>query len=308
MEAILQWGLDFIRAVQSIASPPLTLVMRFITFFGGESVYMALLPLLYWCIDEKKGVRLGVVVLISAWVNIMLKLVLNQPRPFFEGYDPSLGMITEKMGGLPSGHAQTTLVMLIVIASWIKKKWAYICAPLLCLVIGFSRIYLGVHFPTDVLAGWILGGIILCGYFLLGGRIETLLDKGGFRAGIIASAVVSFLMIVYLPGSELLMPAGILLGMGAGYCLNRRYVDFSAGQTQGRTGTAKYLVLSVRFLLGITGFILIYVALGRIFPKEGANHNLFGFIRYALVGLWVSVAAPWVFVKLRLGGTEPKEK
>jgi len=308
MESILQWGLDFIRTVQSAASPPLTFVMRFITFFGGEAVYMALLPLLYWCIDEKKGVRLGTVVLISAWVNILLKLVLNQPRPFFEGYDPSLGLITEKLGGLPSGHAQTTLVLLIVIASWIKKKWAYICAPVLCLLIGFSRIYLGVHFPTDVLAGWVLGGLILCGYFFLGGRIEALLVKGGIRAGIIASALVSFLMIVYLPGRELLMPAGILLGLGAGYCLNRRYVDFSAGQTLGRTGAAKILILFVRFLLGMTGFVLIYVALGKIFPREGANRNLFSFIRYALVGLWVSVAAPWVFVKLRLGGIESKEK
>jgi len=307
MESILQWGLDFIRAVQSAASPPLTFVMRFITFFGGESVYMALLPLLYWCIDEKKGVRLGAVILISAWVNVSLKFLLDQPRPFFEGYDPALGIITEKLGGLPSGHAQNTLVLLFITASWIRKKWAYICAPVLCLLIGFSRIYLGVHFPTDVLAGWILGGIILCVYFLLGGRIEALLVKGGFRAGIIASALVSFVMILYLPGRELLMPAGILLGLGAGYCLNRRYVDFTSSETLGRTGIVKYLVLSVRFLLGMTGFLLIYVALGKILPRDGSNQNLFGFIRYALVGLWVSVAAPWVFVKLRLGGIETKQ-
>ena len=308
MESILQWGLDFIRAVQSIASPPLTFVMRMITFLGGEFIYMALLPLLYWCIDEKKGVRLGAVILISAWVNVSLKFLFDQPRPFFEGYDPALGIITEKLGGLPSGHAQNTLVLLIIIASWIKKKWAYICAPLLCLLIGFSRIYLGVHFPTDVFAGWILGGIILCGYFLLGKRIEALLVKGGIRAGMIASALVSFIMILYLPGRELLMPAGILLGLGAGYCLNRRYVGFVSENTLGRTGIVKYLILFVRFLLGITGFILVYIALGKILPGEGGNQHLFGFIRYVLVGLWVSVAAPWVFVKLHLGGIESKEK
>jgi len=308
MESILQWGLDVIRAVQGIASPPLTFVMRIITFFGGEPVYMVLLPLLYWCINEKKGVRLGVVILISAWVNVSLKFLFDQPRPFFEGYDPALGIITEKLGGLPSGHAQNSLVLLIIIASWIKKNWAYICAPLLCLLIGFSRIYLGVHFPTDVFAGWILGGIILCGYFLLGSRIEALLVKGGFRAGIITSALVSFIMIIYLPGRELLMPAGILLGLGAGYCLNRRYVDFTSGETLGRTGIVKYLILLVRFLLGITGFMLIYIVLGKILPRDGGGQHLFGFIRYALVGLWVSVAAPWVFVKLHLGGIESKEK
>jgi len=308
MESILQWGLDFIRAVQSIASPPLTFVMRIITFLGGESVYMVMLPLLYWCIDEKKGVRLGVVILISAWVNVSLKFLFDQPRPFFEGYDPALGIITEKLGGMPSGHAQNSLVLLIIIASWIKKKWAYICASLLCLLLGFSRIYLGVHFPTDVLAGWVLGGIILCGYFLFGKRIEALLVKGGTRAGMIASALVSFIMILYLPGRELLMPAGILLGLGAGYCLNRRYVNFASGQTPGRMGIARYLILFIRFLLGMAGFILVYIALGKILPGEGGNQHLFGFIRYVLVGLWVSVAAPWVFVKLHLGGIESKEK
>jgi len=308
MEAILQWGLDFIRAVQSAASPPLTFVMRIITFFGGEPVYMVLLPLLYWCVNEKKGLHLGVAVLISTWINLSLKFLLDQPRPFFEAYDPSLGIITERMGGLPSGHAQNTLVLLIIIASWIKKRWAYICASLLCLLIGFSRIYLGVHFPTDVLAGWILGGLILCGYFLLKDRIETLLVKGGIRAGIIASAIVSFIMILYLPSSELLMPAGFLLGLGAGYCLNRRYVGFTNGQTPDRTDIVKYLILFVRFLLGIAGFVLVYIGLGKILPAGGGNQNLFGFIRYVLVGLWVSVAAPWVFVKLRLAGIESKEK
>jgi len=304
MEPILQWGLDFIRVVQSIASPPLTSVVRVITHIGGETAYMVLLPLLYWCIDEKKGLRLGLAILISAWINMSLKFLLNQPRPFFEGYDPSLGMIGERMGGLPSGHAQNTLVLLFIIASWIKKKWAFVCAAVLCLLIGFSRIYLGVHFPTDIIAGWILGGIILCGYFMLGDRIEAFLVKGGFRAGLIASAALSFVMILYLPGKELLMPGGTIFGLGAGYCLNRRYVGFTANAVLGRAGVEKYLILAVRMLLGITGFLLIFVAAGRLIPRESGNQNLYGFLQAAVIGLWVSVAAPWVFVKLRLAGTE----
>jgi len=304
MEPILQWGLDFIRVVQTIASPPLTAVVRVITHIGGETAYMVLLPLLYWCIDEKKGLRLGFAVLISAWINMSLKFLLDQPRPFFEGYDPSLGMISERMGGLPSGHAQNTLVMLFIIASWLKKKWAFVCAAVLCILIGFSRIYLGVHFPTDIIAGWILGSIVLCGYFMLGDRIETLLVKGGFRAGMIASAMLSFIMILYLPGKELLMPGGTVFGLGIGYCLNRRYVGFTANALLGRSGTGKYFTLCARMFLGFIGFILVFVAAGNLIPRESGNQNLYGFLQAALAGFWVSVAAPWVFVKLRLAESE----
>ncbi len=340
---------------------------------------MILLPFIYWCIDEKKGLRIDVAVLLSAWINIALKFLFDQPRPF--DLDPSLGMISERMGGLPSGHAQNTLVLFMIAASWIKgiipqgralhpphqtcgsmrlpqqsayqrydgvlnrtfgthsfplsldharasgepqvrvaispislrssikenkSKIAFSCAAALCLLIGFSRIYLGVHFPTDVLAGWILGGAILCGYFLLGDKIEALLVKGGFRAGMITSAVVSFLLIIYVPNEEILMAGGTMLGMGTGYCLNRRYVGFKSSLVFKRTGFVKYLTLSARLLLGITGFMLIFIALGKLLPQNTDNSNLFGFIRFALAGFWVSVAAPWIFVKLRLAGTEKK--
>ena len=307
MEPVLQWGLDFIRAVQTYANPQLTAVMRIISAFGSTFMFFIIIPFIYWCIDEKKGLRLYVMVLFSVWINITLKFMLDQPRPFFPGYDPSVGMLRERMGGLPSGHAQNTLVMLIIISSWIKEKRAkafsfipYLGAVLLCLLIGFSRIYLGVHFPTDVAAGWFIGSIILCGYFLLSGRIEALLAAGGTRAGMITSAVVSFIMILYLPSEEALMSGGTLLGIGIGYCLNRRNVGFKSALLFKRTGITKYLSLFARFILGIAGFILILFAASKIIPQGSANFKLYSFISLALGGLWVSVAAPWIFIKLHL--------
>jgi len=171
MENILQWGVDFIRHLQSRATPSLTAIMIGTTYLGSAAAYLILIPFVYWCINVKKGFELGLVVLISAWLNIMAKLLFDQPRPFFAAYDPSLQMIPERLPGLPSGHAQNALVMWIIIASWINKKWAYITAIVLCLAVSFSRIYLGVHFPSDILAGWILGILILCTYFLAGRKI-----------------------------------------------------------------------------------------------------------------------------------------
>ncbi|MDR0457091.1 MAG: phosphatase PAP2 family protein [Treponema sp.] len=297
METVLQWGLDFIRFVQSFASPALTAFMRAITMLGAAPLYIILLPFVYWCVNEKKGVHLNLIVLISIWINISLKFLLDQPRPFFEAYDPSVGMLSERMGGFPSGHAQNSLVMFIIIASWGKRKWYYGIAALACFLIGFSRIYLGVHFPTDVLGGWIIGAVLLCIYFLYADRMEALLAKGGFRAGMIASAALAFVMILYRPGEESLMSGGTVLGMGVGYCLNRRYIGFESSGLLGRTGAAKYITLSARFILGIAGVMLIFAVWGRLVPQNlfSANQKLFGFIRFTVSGLWISAGAPWVF-------------
>jgi membrane-associated phospholipid phosphatase len=306
MEPILQWGLEIIRNIQTVASPPLTVVMRIITSIGGEAVYLALIPVVYWCIDEKKGLRLGIVVLISVWINLMLKFLFDQPRPFFEGYDPSVGLSSESTGGLPSGHAQNTLVLFFILAEWVKKKWAYMCAGFLCFLIGFSRIYLGVHFPTDVLAGWILGGIILCGYFLLSGKIEELIVKGGFRAGMIATSALSFLMILYIPSKELLMPAGTILGIGFGYCYNRRNIGFSTNALPEMTEQKKYLILFARIILGLGGLILIFYRVSGFIPYSSNNQKLYAFAVAMITGLWISIVAPWIFIKLRLADSELK--
>ena len=306
MEAILQWGLDCIRLIQSYANPPLTFCMRIITSLGSAPAYIVLLPLVYWCYDENKGLRLGAAVLISAWLNISLKFLFDQPRPFFAEYDPALGMIPERLGGFPSGHAQNSLVLWTIIASWGKKKRYLFAAALVCLLVSFSRIYLGVHFPTDILGGWILGGIVLCVYFLLGKRIEAALEHGGFRCGVITAALAAFGMILYRPGEEALMPGGMLLGMGTGYCLNRRFTGFASAAIFGKTCIAKYLILLGRFVLGMAGMVLLFAALEKIISqtRHSGNYQLFYFLRFALLALWISAGAPWLFRFLRLAGTE----
>jgi membrane-associated phospholipid phosphatase len=300
MELLLQWGLEFIRTVQTAVSPPLTLIMRVITAIGGEYTYMILIPVIYWCIDEKKGLRLGFIVFISVWVNLTLKYLLDQPRPFFTGYDPSVGLINERLGGVPSGHAQNSMVMLFVIASWINKKWAYISAAALVYLISFSRVYLGVHFPSDIIAGWITACLILYGYYLYSGTIEKTLAQYGYRAGMIATSALALLMIIYLPGKALLAPGGVILGLGLGYCLNKNYVGFTSAVPFGKEGSDRSFFYFTRLFLGFLGFALIYYLLGRYLPQDSANYKLYGFLQMAVSAFWISFLCPLIFVRLKL--------
>ena len=308
MEALLQWGLDCVRLIQGWANPPLTIVMRLITALGSAGAYIVAVCFVYWCVDEKKGLHLGLMTLISIWINLSLKWALDQPRPFFPAYDPSVGMVSERLGGFPSGHAQNTLIVLTIVLSWVTrswlaKKWAYAAAAFACLLVGFSRVYLGVHFPTDVFGGWLIGGVLLAAYFLTRKRIESLLAKGGFRGGMYASAAIAFVMILYRPSPELLIPGGTILGLGAGYCLCKKYFNFSASSLGGRTGIYRWLALLVRFLLGITVFALLYAAAEKITgggTNNSGNYRLVMFLCFALMGLWISAGAPWLFRFLRL--------
>jgi membrane-associated phospholipid phosphatase len=306
MEAVLQWGLDFIRQIQNHSTPWLTVIMRAVSVIGSNPAYMILLPFIYWCIDEKKGMGLSVALLISVWLNLALKNFLDQPRPFFQAYDPSVGMAFVSMGGFPSGHAQNSLVLWMIIASWgiiprISRVACFGIAGLLCLLIGFSRIYLGVHFPTDVLGGWLLGGLILAVYFACGKRIEAWFGARAPRTALIAAAAIAFAMNLYRPSEYLLIPGGMILGLGVGCFLCRRYIGFNAA-IKDRAGMAKFLVMLVRYALGITALVLLYTATGKAINglRASGNYDLYVFSRHVLAAVWLSAGAPWVFCKLRL--------
>jgi len=296
MDAALSWGLLVIRQIQVFESPALTVVMRGLSALGTEYAYLALLPLVYWCVDEKYGFRLGIVVLSSAWLNSSLKELWKQPRPY--QLDPALRRATESSYGLPSGHAQGSLTFWGFIAAWRRRPASLAAAIALPLLIGFSRLYLGVHFPTDVFAGWLLGILVLALYVFLGPALERLLALVNVRFQILAAAMAAFTMNALHPADTSL--SGVFLGMALGYILMTRRFPFSAASNTAGAGSRAGL-LAARYLVGMTGTVLLYLGLKAVFPARGADwYAFFHFARYALIGLWVAAGAPWIFVRLKL--------
>ena len=244
-------------------------------------IYIFFLPVIYWCVDEKKGLHLWTAVLFSIWLNLVIINILSQP--------------------IPSGHAQTSLVIFFVIATWFKKKMFYGIAAALCLLTGFYLFHTGIS-PMDILAGWVIGGVLFCVWFFSKKHIEKLLTAGGLRAGMIAAAALSFIMILYRPFTEMLMPGGMLLGLAAGFCLGKKYPDFSISQISDKTGFAKYIILAGRCICGIAIFVLLFYATGKLTAlfQDTGNYDLIVFARYAILAIWVSAGAPRLFRLTRL--------
>jgi hypothetical protein len=252
-------------------------------------------------------------IILSAFVNDFFKNLFRQPRPY--NLEPSLGLAAESSFGFPSAHAQVSLCFWFPCASWFykHKAAAYGTAISITAIIGFTRLYLGVHFPTDLLGGWLLGAIILGIYFKLTDRIIALLNEAGIRGRMIAAAAIALGMNALLPTEKIL--GALFLGFGAGYNLALKYCPFSA--RAGWDGTAQAVFKRLgRYALGLAGVAVIYRALYLILPGEASlfkdlpywgaaspYYELGRFIRYGLIGLWAAAGAPWLF--LRLGLAEP---
>jgi membrane-associated phospholipid phosphatase len=311
-----QWGLEFVRALQTIENPALTTIIKGITLLGSGLFYVPVILWVYWCINEKKGQRLVLLLLFSAWVNSAVKVLLKQPRPYF--LDPSVGISTASGYGLPSGHAQQALVFwAAALPGPLGKRTAWLIAGAAAMVLGFTRLYLGLHFPTDLLGGWFLGLAILGAYYLGGPPLERLLAQGGMRTRMIGAAAVTFGMNALYPGDRRF--GALFLGFSVGYNLMGTYFPFSAsaGIPAKLPRIKSGLILrGGRFFLGALGGALIYQgltallggnsALAARLPLPGAgNYELGRFIRYGVLGLWFSAGAPWLF--LRLGLAAPPE-
>lgn len=294
--AVYEWGIEFIRAVQTIASPPLTVVMHFITDFGGKIAYLILLPFLFWCIDERRSMRLAVAFILGAWSNSAVKEFFGHPRPF--DYDASVKLAHESSPGLPSGHTQNATTFWGILFSWSRNRGFRILCVALPLVIAFTRIYLGVHFPTDLFAAWALAAVTLLVYYTLASRIEGLFATLDFRFRILLVALIAIGMNALLPDDPTL--GGLFFGMGTGFILMRKHCDFSAS-SRGSERLPRPLVLALRLLLGLTVTAAIYAGLKAILPGEESDwHTLGRFLRYALLGAWVAFGAPFAFRKLAL--------
>ena len=121
MEAIWQWGINFIHTVQLVHGPALDAIFKAITFLGEEDFFMILLPLVFWCVDFAVGARLAVIFLISTYANDGLKSLFAHPRPF--ELDPTVKLHDAGGYGLPSGHSESAVVVWGTVAAELRKRW-----------------------------------------------------------------------------------------------------------------------------------------------------------------------------------------
>ena len=322
MDSLYGFNLELIGWLQE-TYPQLESFFVLISNFGSLEFYLAVLPLIYWTINKRLGKLLGLTLFISVGINTIFKQTIRGPRPFW--LDPSLGILETDGYGMPSGHTQNTTALLILIAGWVRKGWVWFLAFLMIALMGLSRIYLGDHFISDVIGGFLVGIIILVGIILwrrylassfykriLGQRLlfailVTLMLALAFVAVVllIGTPDLSVPWAEYIPEAELTSKTdmatavGALLGFSIGILLEGGRVRFRVDGSLGKR--------TARYILGIIIMVIIWQGLGILFPDDPLWLAIpLRILRYTLVALWASYYAPAVFVRLKLADADPK--
>lgn len=326
MDTILDWGVSLVLWLQSLGMwlmPP----MQFFTFLGTEQFYLLIAPALLWCVDTAWGLRMGLALTVSGSLNEILKFAFHSPRPYW--YDERVRALSaETTFGMPSGHAQNAVAVWGVLANALRRPWAWAAAIALMFLIGLSRVYLGVHFPGDVIGGWLAGAVLLWLILRVERTLKPWLEGGAIALQILAALAVSLGLIVVgaliqnsvsdtalptswvslasrAPGADPLEPyalsglvtsAASFFGLASGGILLKQRGWFNAGGTAWKRG--------FRYLIGVAGVLALYMLLGAVFPRgETLIALLLRYLRYTLIGLWIAYFAPLFFIRLRLGET-----
>ena len=145
--------MEFLKLLESIRFPALDWLMQAFTVCGEETVFMAVALVLFWCVDKWRGYYILSVGFVGTVLNQWLKLVFRVPRPWVR--DPSFTVVESAKSGatgysFPSGHTQNAVGTFVGIARTTKRSWLGWVMVALALLVGFSRMYLGAHYPSDV--------------------------------------------------------------------------------------------------------------------------------------------------------------
>ncbi len=301
--------LDILMYLQSIRNELLTSIFTFFTICTEVPVITVLTGILYWCINKKAGQRTLFALCGSLNINAGVKNFVKMPRPIgTEGLE-SLRVETATGYSFPSGHTQTATTFWTSMMCLFRKAWIYIVGILMILGAGISRLYLGVHWPMDVIVGWVFG-IALSILFI---KLFDYIDDSKNYYILVGLILIFGICTYFIGGEDLYKMFGLYTGFALGYMVEDTYINFSTenesrrknifAKTPSRNeGLGKKIL---RFIVGIISLLAVYLLLNYmedtlIVGKTEEIINIIKYLKYTFVVFWGMAGAPALFKLFRL--------
>ena len=276
-----------------------TALASFFSMFGEELLLIMVLGFFYWCYDKELGKLLGRNICVELVFNPMIKNIALRLRPYMvnpeiqclKPVDASADIMDLAAQGysFPSGHSSNAAATYGTIGRCCQKTWVRVLAVLIPLLVGISRFCLGVHYPTDVLAGWLLGVVII--FF-------TPWFVGKFKRRWVPYLILLAAMLpgwFYCKSHDFYTGYGMTVGFFLADLFEENYVRFQNTRVWWK------------IILRLTGGVVIFLALNKVFtlpfsPEflESASFaaHLIRALRFAVI-LFVDIALyPLLFDRL----------
>lgn len=294
--------MDFLEFLQGLRNPILDSIFSVITLLGEETVFIIVGLLFFWCIDKKQGYFLLSVGLLGTVLNQFLKLIFRIPRPWV--LDPNFKIVEsarEAATGysFPSGHTQAGVGIFGGVARWNKQKWLRIACVVLCVLIPFSRMWLGVHTPLDVTVSIIIALILIFGIY----PIIQNDNKNHVRIMFSVMILIDIVLILYaqlynfpaevdvenlIHGTESAYKMlGCISGMWLAYEVDKNFSHFDT--------KAKWWVQLIKLAIGIIPVVLIKSVLKTPLYILIENEFIADGIRYFLLTAFAGAIWPLTF-------------
>ncbi|MEG0751119.1 MAG: phosphatase PAP2 family protein [Oscillospiraceae bacterium] len=283
-----------LRSLSVIRTPFLDSFFLFVTQLSQETIVILIICIFYWCVDKRSAMVIGISYFLSGLLVQGLKITFRIERPWV--IDPNFNAVSAALPAstgysFPSGHTQSATALFGSLSTITRNRAARALCFALCLLIGFSRLYLGVHTPLDVIVGMALTfAIVLCVYFFS----KKFPDNFGTALPLVfaglATALVIYSFTLYSAGhitseyvADCFKAGGAGLGFAFGMFIEQRYINFDV-TTNRIWKQALKLVTGLAVLLALK-FGLPYI-LGRSLVS-----NL---ICYLIIVLWAIALYPLI--------------
>lgn len=271
--------MELIKFIQQFSNPFLDVLFQLVTMIGEDTFFILVTAIIYWCIDKELGYRLGFVTVTSACVNFGIKELLKIPRPIGEPGIRSLRVHTAEGYSFPSGHTQNTTTLWTFFMLLFRRRWFYAAGSIVILLVGISRLYLGVHTPYDVAGGMLIGSVWV---FFWGYLVDRAAGKDNEMKLFIVTTLIASVGMLFFREANYYKVTGTLTGLLLGYITEPRFINFDV------RASIQVQVFKVTF-----GLIVLYVL--RLFLKAVFPAILIcDYLRYFILILWVTVIMPYL--------------
>ncbi|MBN1550813.1 phosphatase PAP2 family protein [bacterium] len=257
---------------------------------------MAVLPFVYWALSRQKGKLLTIVFLFSMQLNSIVKMSYRVPRPYIDAPETIdlVGAPSETFS-FPSGHAQGSLMIWGGTALLFPSFGTIIVSVILPVLVGISRMYLGVHSLLDVIAGFgiaIIFLIVLYSLVQIEKRVPPITDHWLMRSSLVIISLIALVLFYDSKAKDLVLSGTTLVAfvIFEAIAQNRwHFKDTPCWSIKIRRCFAGYLPASI--------FVIIY----KLIPD--AESWVYGLV-FAVLGYWMAAGAPFLFTVLGFNGSE----